>query len=64
MIFNNLLGRSKGKLAYPKVLKTEEPRIEGLWSFIGELKKRAEGGKLNPPALEDDNSCFCYSVQD
>jgi hypothetical protein len=35
--FNNSLDGSKGKLAYPKVLKTEEPKIAGLWSFIGEL---------------------------
>jgi transposase len=51
--FNNSLGRSRGKLAYPKVLKTEEPKIQGLWSFIVELRKRAEGGKPNPPDLED-----------
>jgi Putative transposase DNA-binding domain len=56
--FNYSLGRSKGKLTYPKVLKTDEPKIEGLWSFIGELKKRAEGGKLNPPALEETIRAF------
>jgi hypothetical protein len=56
--FNNSLGHSKGKLAYPKVLKTEEPNIEGLWSFVGELKKRGESGKPNPPTLEDTIRTF------
>lgn len=51
--FNNSLGRSSEKLKYPKVLRTEDPGIEGLWSFIGELKKREEGGKSNPTALEN-----------
>lgn len=51
--FNNSLGRSKEKLKYPKVLKSAAPSIEGLWSFVGELKKRAEGGKPKPPGLEE-----------
>ena len=50
--FNNSMGPSREKLKYPKVLRTEDPGIAGLWSFIRELKKRAEGGKSIPPALE------------
>jgi hypothetical protein len=56
--FNNSLGRSMGKLAYPKILRTEEPRIEGLWRFIGELEKRAESRKPNPPMLEETIRAF------
>ena len=56
--FNKSMGRSREKLPYPRVLKSEEPNIGGLWRFIGELEKRAAAGKQNPPALEETIRAF------
>jgi cob(I)alamin adenosyltransferase len=49
--FNDSLGRSRQKLKHPAKLKGEMPGIDGLWKFVGQLRKRADKGRSNPDGL-------------
>ena len=49
--FNNLLGVSKEKMKHPAKLKVEEPGVDGLWKFVGELRGRIEKGRRVPDGL-------------
>jgi hypothetical protein len=49
--FNDALGRSKEKLKHPTKLKVEMPGLDGLWNFVGELRKRIEKGRAVPDGL-------------
>jgi hypothetical protein len=50
---NNALGRSKEKMTHPVKLKTEMPGLDGLWNFVGRLRKRIERGRAVPGDLLD-----------
>lgn len=50
-LFNEELGRSKEKLKHPRKLKVEMPGLDGIWSFVGELRKRVEKGRPVPRGL-------------
>ncbi|HEV2135930.1 MAG TPA: zinc ribbon domain-containing protein [Terracidiphilus sp.] len=49
--FNAELGRSKENMRHPASLKVELPGVDGLWSFVGELRKRIEKGRAVPAGL-------------
>jgi hypothetical protein len=51
--FNLMLGRArtKEKIRHPSKLKVEMPSIDGLWSFVGELRGRIEKGRAVPDGL-------------
>lgn len=51
--FNLMLGRkrTKEKMRHPVKLKTEAPGMDGLWSFVGELRGRMEKGRAVPKGL-------------
>jgi rRNA maturation endonuclease Nob1 len=49
--FNDSLGRSKQKMKHPAKLKTEAPGVDGLWKFVGELRKRIEKDLAVPDGL-------------
>jgi len=51
--FNGELGRSKGKMKHPRKLKTDAPGVDGLWHFVGELRRRIEIGRAVPGGLLD-----------
>ena len=49
--FNDSLGVSKQKMKHPAKLKIEEPGVDGLWGFVGELRGRIEKGRQVPDGL-------------
>lgn len=51
--FNLMLGRArtKEKMRHPAKLKIEMPGIDGLWSFVGELRGRIEKKRAVPDGL-------------
>lgn len=49
--YNDALGVSKEKIRHPAKLKVEEPGIDGLWHFVGELRGRIEKGRRVPDGL-------------
>lgn len=56
--FNTALGRSKQKMKHPAKLKTQEPGLDGLWHFVGELRTRMEKGRAVPDGLLDKVVAF------
>jgi hypothetical protein len=48
---NDSLGRSKDKMKHPAKLKIEDPGVDGLWKFAGELRHRVEKDRPVPPGL-------------
>jgi hypothetical protein len=55
---NNTLGRSNQKIKHPEKLKVDMPGADGLWKFVGELRKRIENGKPVPNGLVDQIVSF------
>ena len=49
--FNDSLGRSKDKMKHPAKLKKEDPGIDNLWHFVGELRTRIAKGRAVPDGL-------------
>jgi Putative transposase DNA-binding domain len=51
--YNLMLGRerSKEKMRHPTKLKIEEPGVDGLWRFVGELRGRIEKKRAVPEGL-------------
>jgi hypothetical protein len=56
--FNDSLGVSKQKMKHPAKLKIEEPGVDGLWKFAGELRGRIEKGRQVPDGLLDKVVAF------
>ncbi len=50
-VFNDSLGVSKEKMKHPAKLKIEDPGIDGLWKFVGELRGRLAKGRRVPDGL-------------
>ncbi len=57
-IMNESLGLSKQKMKHPDKLKVEEPGIDGLWRFVGELQKRIRRDHPVPTGLLDQVIAF------
>jgi hypothetical protein len=55
---NDSLGRSKDKMKHPAKLKVEDPGIDGLWKFVGELRHRVEKDRPVPPGLLESVIAF------
>lgn len=55
---NDSLGRSKQKLKHPAKLKVDMPGIDGLWNFVGILRKRVENSLPVPEELLDITIAF------
>jgi len=49
--FNDALGRSKDKMKHPAKLKVEMPGLDGLWHFVGDLRKRVDKDRPVPEGL-------------
>lgn len=56
--FNNSLGVSKEKMKHPAKLKIEEPGVDGLWKFAGELRGRIAKSRRVPEGLLDKVVAF------
>jgi hypothetical protein len=58
--YNVALGRerTKEKIKHPVKLKKEAPGLDGVWSFIGSLRKRIEEGRAVPEGLLDQAVAF------
>ena len=56
--FNDSLGVSKEKMKHPAKLKIEEPGVDGLWKFVGELRGRIAKGRRVPENLLDKVVAF------
>jgi hypothetical protein len=58
--FNFNLGRAraKEKMRHPAKLKVEMPGLDGVWSFIGELRHRIEKGQAVPEKLLEEVVAF------
>lgn len=48
---NDSLGVSKQKMKHPAKLKVEEPGLDGLWHFVGELRGHIKKGRPVPDGL-------------
>lgn len=57
-MLNGSLGRSKQKMEHPDKLKGDEPGIDGLWRFAGELRKRANLDRPVPEGLFEKTASF------
>jgi hypothetical protein len=55
---NDSLGRSKQKMKHPDKLKGDEPAIDGLWRFVGEMRKRADVDRPVPEGLLEKTIAF------
>ena len=55
---NDKLGRSKLKMKHPAKLKVDMPGVDGLWNFVGQLRKRIEVEKPVPEGLLDEVVAF------
>lgn len=49
--FNHQVGRFDQQLKHPAKLKVEMPGLDGIWSFVGELRRRIENGRPVPLGL-------------
>lgn len=55
---NKSLGTSKQKMKHPNKLKGAEPNIDGLWQFVGKLRKRMDLGRPVPQGLLEETVAF------
>jgi hypothetical protein len=58
--YNATLGRvrAKEKIKHPAKLKKDSPGVDGLWIFIGSLRKRIEEGRAVPDGLLEQVQVF------
>jgi hypothetical protein len=56
--FNNSLGVSKEKMRYPAKLQVEDPGVDVLWRFVGELRGRIEKNRRVPDGLLEKVATF------